>query len=260
MSSLLRFVMEVAPQSFRDRAYAYAKRYVNRCEGNNDPDITTNGELRFLRTVVLQCKVIFDVGANVGEWANLVLEANPLVQLHCFEPSKSTFAKLAARRFPANVLINNFGLSSTSGDGKLFVFGEENGMNSLYRRHGLEHKGLAPQQREETIDLKTLDEYYFEHNIVKIDYLKLDVEGHELEVLKGAENALRAGRIGIIQFEYGGCNIDSRVLLKDIFDFVQSLPYVVYKILPESIQQLFRYSQAIETFQYSNWLLIHKGG
>lgn len=260
MSNLLRILMKISPQSFRDRGYAYAKRYVDHCEGNNNPDIRTNGELRFLRTVIPQCQVAFDVGANVGEWANLVLQANPLVHLHCFEPSKSTFAKLAARRFPANVLINNFGLSSTSGHGTLFVFGEENGMNALYRRHGLEHLGLAPQQREELIQLNTLDDYCSERNIAKIDYLKLDVEGHELEVLKGAENGLRAGRIGIIQFEYGGCNIDSRVLLKDIFDFVQSLPYVVHKILPERIQQISGYSQALETFQYSNWLLIHKDG
>jgi FkbM family methyltransferase len=258
VSSLLRFVMEVAPRSFRDRAYGYAKRYVDHCEGNNNPDIKTNGELRFLRTTIAQCKVVFDVGANVGEWANLVLQINPAVQLHCFEPSKSTFAKLAVQHFPANIVINNFGLSSTSRQAKLFVFGEGNGMNSLHRRQGLEYLGLAPQEREETIELQTLDEYCSKHDVVKIDYLKLDVEGHELEVLRGAENALNDGRIGMAQFEYGGCNIDSRVLLKDIFDFVQSLPYVVCKILPESIQQLSGYSQALETFQYSNWLLIHK--
>ena len=131
-------------------------------------------------------------------------------------------------------------------------------MNSLYRRQGLEHLGVAPQGREETIELQTVDDYCSKRDVIKINYLKLDVEGHELEVLKGAKDALRGGRIEIIQFEYGGCNIDSRVLLKDIFDFVEGLPYLVCKILPENIQQIPRYSQALENFQYSNWLLVHK--
>ena len=258
MGSFLRLVINASPQAFRRRVYTYAKRYIEQCDGNNNPDIATNGELRFLRTRIRQCKVVFDVGANIGDWANLVLRINPTVQLHCFEPSKSTFDRLAAQSFPVNVVINNFGLSSTSRQSKLFVFDEANGMNSLYRREGLEHLGLTSQRREETIELQTLDEYCSRHDVFKIDYLKLDVEGHELEILRGANDTLNDGRIGIVQFEYGGCNIDSRVLLKDIFDFVQRLPYTVCKILPEKVQQVPRYSQALENFQYSNWLLIHK--
>ncbi|MBI4525309.1 MAG: FkbM family methyltransferase [Deltaproteobacteria bacterium] len=258
MNLILRAVLEALPQAFRNQIYRYAKGYIQYHDGINNPDISTNGEFRFLRATVGDCKVVFDVGANVGEWARLVLELNPKVRLHCFEPSRATFDKLLSQRFPANVLCNDFGLSSTKRQEKLFVFSEGSGMNSLYRRQGLEDRGITPQDREEVITLRTLDDYCSEQDIQRIDYLKLDVEGHELEILRGGQRLLSDGRIGLIQFEYGGCNIDSRVFLKDLFDFTKDFRYEFYKILPQELQRVAAYSQQFENFQYSNWLLIHK--
>ena len=69
---------------------------------------------------------------------------------------------------------------------------------------------------------------------------------------------LRENRIGIIQFEYGGCNIDSRVLLKDLFGMFEGFSYQFYKIFPKGLTAVTGYSQQFENFQYSNWLAIHQ--
>ena len=141
------------------------------------------------------------------------------------------------------------------------MFGDGSGANSLYQRQGLEGGwGLAPQSREEVVRLETLDGYCQRAELQAIDFLKIDVEGHELEVLKGAADMLAKGGIRFIQFEYGGCNIDADVLLKDIFGFFQRFDYTFYKIFPKELRPVVRYDQRLENFQYQNWAVIRDGG
>lgn len=231
----------------------YGSRYLNE---NND-DFRTNGELRFMKERLVNSDVVFDVGANVGEWAALGLQINSGIQLHCFEPSHPTFEKLMSRHFPDNVTCNHFGLGSAFEEKTLHVFEEGAGHNSLYRRHGLEDGwNLYPQTRAEKIRLETLDRYCAQHSIGQIDFMKLDVEGHELEVFKGAKEALQAGNIKAIQFEYGGCNIDAMVLLKDMFEFFHSFEYSFFKIYPDGLRPIARYDQRLENFQYQNWAIL----
>jgi hypothetical protein len=95
--------------------YKICKRYVDQYNGDNDSDFRSNGELRFMRSVLPDCTVVFDVGANIGDWAAMAASINPSATLHCFEPSKPTFQRLQ-ERVPANVTCNNLGLSSRGGD------------------------------------------------------------------------------------------------------------------------------------------------
>lgn len=257
LGQILLSFTEKLPQSVRSRIYDYCKKYTDYRDGINNEDIVTNGELEVIRKFIPSCKIIFDVGAHVGDWTRLVLNHNPKAEIHCFEPSAFTFKKLSSQNFPSRVICNSFGLSSHIGEAKLQVFVEGDGMNSLYRREGLQDRGISVQEKQETISLQTLDEYCQKKKIQSIDFLKIDVEGHELKVLRGSEKMLREKRIGIIQFEYGGCNIDARVLLKDLFDIFNGLPYRFYKIHPKGPQRVAGYSQQFENFQYSNWLAIH---
>lgn len=240
-------------------AYRLAKGYVDLYNGENNCDMELNGELRFMQGSLPQCETIFDVGANVGEWTTLALRVNPKADIHCFEPSPTTFQRLLANRFPASVVCNNFGLSAARGEAKLFVFEEYSGNNSLYLRQGLDSLGLLTQQLEEAVCLDTVDHYCLERGIQAIDFAKVDVEGHELEVFKGMTGLLKSGQVGIIQFEYGGCNIDAGVLLKDIFDFFKEFAYSFYKIYPDEVRLVPKYDQRLENFQYQNWALIRRG-
>jgi FkbM family methyltransferase len=242
--------------------YQWCKRYVDRYRSENNGDIHHNGELEFMQSFMPHSQVVFDVGANTGEWAASALSINPDITIHCFEPSRETFARLLARDLSANgraqnVIRQNIGFGASQEEKTLYIFEDESGMNSLYLRHGLEDGwGLATQQQTETIHLETLDRYCVTQQIARIDFLKIDVEGHEVEVFKGALDMLNQKRILAIQFEYGGSFIDSRILLKDIFEFFQPLDYSFYKIYPHRLQRVERYDQRLENFQYQNWAVL----
>jgi FkbM family methyltransferase len=218
-----------------------------------------NGELRYINQVLPNCSIVFDIGANIGDWTSLALKINPKLCVHCFEPSHATYQRLIGRKFPPSVICNNFGLSSKAETATLHVFAEGSGVNSLYRRRGLEDGWrLETQKCEETVNLEVLDQYCKRVGVSSIDYLKVDVEGHELEVFKGASKLLAGASIKRIQFEYGGCNIDAHVLLRDLFEFFQPFSYDLYKIMPHGLTKVERYDQRLENFNYSNWAVIRK--
>lgn len=234
---------------------ALCQQYVDRFNGDNNDDLHSNGELDYLQRALHESRVVFDVGANKGDWTARVTAMQPGLVVHSFEPSATTFEQLAARSFAGTVMRNPFGLGSKAEERTLHVFAEGSGNNSLYQRQGLEAGwGLSPQQLTETIRLDTLDHYCQQQQVTRIDLLKLDVEGHELEVLRGATTMLQQGGIRLIQFEYGGCNIDSGVLLKDLFEFLEPFGYQFYKIFPQALKHIPHYDQRLENFRYQNWV------
>lgn len=245
--NLRKFVYVIARNKF---LYRFVQRFVYDHKGQNNCDIETNGELDFLRRHLQACKVVFDVGANVGEWTQIVLENNSHAEVHCFEPSMDTFKALLANKFISKVRCNNIGLGSAREEKKFYVFGNESTVNSVYLRDG-----MVPL-REYVIKIDTIDNYCAKNGVRRVDFLKIDVEGNELEVLKGAQKMLQEGRIKIVQFEYGGTYIDSRTFLLDVFNYFSDLNYRIYKIYPGYIQLVDMYNTQLEDFQYANYVAI----
>lgn len=256
---LRRLIVNRVPRS--GFVYHICKRYIDIYNGDNNQNLRYNGELRLMQQCLKDSAIVFDVGANVGDWAAVALSINPRINLHCFEPSRATFDLLTRRGLPSSVKCNNIGLGSADSEASLMVYSDGCGANSLYRREGLEHVADLPSKvTEEVIRLQTVDGYCAQHGIDHIDFVKLDVEGHELEVLKGMSQCLHEGRVGVIQFEYGGCNIDAGVFLKDIWRYISSTNthYSFHKLYPGEIRYISRYSQLLENFQYQNWAIIKK--
>ncbi len=231
------------------------QRYIDRYNGNNNSDPSSNGEELLLRSELSKLKgdVVFDVGANVGDWAKYALEIERSIQLHCFEPSFATFQKLSANNWPTNVCLNNFGLGETVDQLELNIVEPASGLNSIYCRQGVE---AAKAISKETISISTIDSYCESKHIEHINFIKVDVEGHELAVFKGMSRMLRERRVNMIQFEYGGCNLDARVYLADIWEYLASFGFKFYKIFPSGPRAVSRYSQSLETFRYSNWFAV----
>lgn len=237
-----------------------ALQYVFKYRGENNIDPRTNGEDRVAGAVLPRAKVIFDVGANVGDWTAEAVRLAPAARIHCFEPGSAAFAALSNRGLPAErVVLNPFGLSDRVESRTLYQFEGQTGLGSLYNRAGLEAHGVERASGQETIHLETGDGYCQRHGIEHVDFVKVDVEGHELAVFKGLHGMLSKGSIDYLQFEYGGAYIDARIFLKDIFEFFAALPYVLCKIFPRHVEKVERYVQQLETFQYQNWLIVRRG-
>src|SRR5262249_27827508 len=111
----------------------------------------------------------------------------------------------------------------------------------------------------ETITLDTLDRYAAQNGVAEIDYLKIDVEGHELAVLRGARGLIRDRRISVVQMEYGGTWIDSGVFLRQAFEFFAPYGSSAYKVFPARLLSVPVYHPRFETFALSTWVFARPG-
>jgi hypothetical protein len=80
----------------------------------------------------------------------------------------------------------------------------------------------------------------------------MDVEGHELSVLKGGLANLE--KIKVIQFEFGGCNIDTRTFFQDFWYTLTPLGFSIFRISPSGRIKIERYSEEEEYFKTSNFI------
>lgn len=146
-----------------------SKKYIDIFNGENNCDIYTNGELHFLRNNPKYCNIVFDVGANIGEWTKLALDINNKIKIHCFEPSKNTFNKLLSNNFPPDVFCNNFGLGPKKEEKILYVYFNGLAINSLYNRETLNNTLICFQKKEKIL-IDMLDNYCVEKRIKQIDF------------------------------------------------------------------------------------------
>ena len=137
-------------------------------------DPRRNGEYRFLRTYIKNEMIVFDVGANIGEYTEYLLDNCQQLEIHTFEPVKETFEELKKRittlENKSNIYFNNFGLSNLKAEKEIYIYGKFAGVNSLYL--------LPPSTNIEAtgkvrIELDTLDSYVNKMKIDRIDLLKM---------------------------------------------------------------------------------------
>ena len=86
--------------------------------------------------------------------------------------------------------------------------------------------------------------------------MKIDTEGNELYVLLGAEKLLQKQAIDIIQFEYGGCYLDSKTTLHQVYRYLRSKGYTIYRIASDGLIEIPIWHKKLENFAYSNYLAV----
>jgi len=202
---------------------------------------------------------IFDIGANKGQFLKFIEHGlqDVSIHIHAFEPSQYAYKILCdCAKVYSNVTLNNLGLGKQPGKFELFYNEAGSGLASLTKRR-LEHFGVDFKYSE-IVDIDTLDNYCHRKSIQKIDLLKIDVEGHELDVLLGGKQMFNNRKIRMVSFEFGGCNIDSRTYLQDFYYFFRANGMNrMYRITPSGyLYQIRNYQEIIEQFQTTNFLVL----
>lgn len=135
--------------------------------------------------------IVFDVGANVGQTVLRLGWLFPAPTIHCFEPSPTTFRALEdATRGSTNVTLNNIGLGDRPG--QLTLLENSSPDMSSFLEPG-DVWGTITERTE--VAVSTVDAYCEEKHIDQIDFLKIDTQGYDYQVLRGASGMLSRGSV-----------------------------------------------------------------
>jgi FkbM family methyltransferase len=201
--------------------------------------------------------IVVDVGGHHGDWAEALLAVCPDADLYTYEPHPSTFARLSQRLKGRVKGHYRLALGAKAGTVKLWDYP---GAGS---EHASLHQGVFSEVHQKKaravqIQIRSLDFEMARLRLPRVDFLKIDTEGHELSVLQGARRALAERRIGAIQFEFNAMNVVSRVFFAD---FLRALPgWTFYRLLPGGLLPLAGLGPAqTEIFGYQNLLALPPG-
>lgn len=218
---------------------------------DNDYDLNphSDGEYNLLKRLLHEApanSTFFDVGGAYGDWAMFVRSKRNDTTVHIFDPFPEMTSYLRERfKNDSNVKINQVAISD--GEVGLDFYAD------TYSLHSRRSVG-RPGNHIISVEAVKLDDYIREKNISSVYFMKMDIEGHEPFALRGAKEGLQRGVFKYIQFEYGGCNIDSRTYLKDFFDIFQGLPYRIGKLHPHHVEYFPSYNRLVDNFYDCNWI------
>jgi FkbM family methyltransferase len=223
-------------------------------------DLVTNGESSLQRWILDLVPVrrnfhVIDVGANIGRWSAAMIAAArqmgrlECLDLHAFEPSAYTFAILAKALDGERVQLVNVAVSERAGSATLHVVAPGGGTNSLHQPVRTESGATT-----EEVTTTTMDSYAESVALDHITLLKIDAEGHDLAVLRGAQNLIASHRISVAQFEYNHRWINARSYLRDSFELLQPHGYRLGKLTPSGVEFYPAWEAELETFVEGNYV------
>lgn len=207
-------------------------------------------EMNLPKTFPQRDLVVFDVGANKGQSINFFKGIFPNVRIYAFEPSERTFRKLkkvAGKIGGKDIELFQIGIGNRNTKLNFYesILSETStfalpNKNSLY----LKKKNRILFQKNEnaftetSAELITFDSFIMNHGLEFVDVLKIDVEGFEFEVLQGASDALKAKRIGVVQFESHADDMraDNSALIEE---FLENNGYLKFKEIKHPFGEFF---------------------
>lgn len=169
--------------------------------------------------------IVIDVGANIGRWSLFVSYLFKTKKIFSFEPFYNTFLNLKK-----NISLNNF-LDIEIYNLALNNKNEQVYINSVNESNsGLNFISTQVQNHENRIEAVTLDSFLQRKDIQKVDVIKIDVEGFEMNILEGAIETLKKDHPVLI------CEIDDSLLAKNnttplqIFELLEKNHYKIIKL------------------------------
>ena len=232
------------------------ERIAARFQGKGYGSATIKNEIKSIASLLKsEPSCALDIGGNIGDYTAELCTRWPNITIHIFEPSPTNLPKLRIRYSDQkNIHIHPFAVSDFEGSATLFADQPGSGMGSLSHRD-VGHLQVSTFDNEEDVKVISMEKYWENLGGGVIDIVKLDIEGHELSALKGMGKLVE--KIKIFQFEFGGCNIDTRTFFKDFFYFFTEKGFRIYRITPLGAQLIPYYKETDEFFSTTNYIALN---
>ena len=209
----------------------------------NNCDSKSNGEEKFFIDIKDKINVIFDVGCR-SDSEFIIFNG----EVHYFDPVTKFIEELKNKKnMNKKSYFNNFGLGNENK--QLFYYPK---YQSFYNR--INSCGMSDEYNKVLLYIKKAKDYVISQNIKTIDFLKIDTEGYELNVLYGFEDFLE--NIKIIQFEYGGTFLDNDTKLIDVKNYLEGKGFYKFSYLTNNGPVII--TDFNDHYQYCNIVCINK--
>lgn len=220
---------------------------------NDGIEPTQNGEFLLLSLLAHGVKTFIDVGANLGAWSKecskLIGDRNGYGVL--FEPSSIAFRRLCEVRneFACRIDIIQAAVGDMIGEATFFMEPEAGESSSLVP--GFSRPGTT----EIKVPMTTIDHEIGKRGLGFVDFMKVDAEGYDLKVLKGAAKSLREKQIGVVQFEYNAPWAEVGSTLADARRYLEGMGYELFLLKGDGLYSP-RFHLYGEYFGYSNYVAV----
>ncbi len=243
-------------------ALGFFEKHIAKAQGKGFGSNSIEAEIKSIKKLLGQSRpadsiqLCIDMGGNVGDYSAALLRHFPAASIVCFEPSKTNIEKLSSRFGDSErISVQPVGLSRESATVPLYSDLPGSGLASMTKRD-LSHFGRE-FEAEESIQVIRFDDFWrTQLGESNIDILKLDIEGHELDALNGCGSAIQA--TSLVQFEFGGTNVDTRTYFRDFWQFFNDAGFDIHRITPFGVQMLKKYRERDECFRTTNFLALKR--
>ena len=190
--------------------------------------------IKALKKEKLKVEIFFDIGAHKGKYTDLILKEYNIKKAYLFEPQVKMFNFIKEKYKDKNFInVNSQGVSNKTESVSFYI--NKHNLTSSLKKLNPKNKYLNLKSKlfntsldgmiENNLDIKTikLNEFFLENNILNVDLIKIDTEGHEYEVLAGLEGKIKFIKAFLIEFHddhtylnYSSNKIEN-ILLKNNF-------------------------------------------
>ena len=214
----------------------------------------SNSEKKVIEQYIKPDDVVFDVGFYIGQWSRYVID-NHDCTIYAFEAHNNIVpsGKFLHSRF---TFFDDIVISDKNSAVDFYEYLDQPYLSTIHKRNDIVNTQKMGGERPNVLKKRsiTLDFICRKHNIKHIDFMKIDVEGNEFNVLKGCEELLSKNKIDKIQFEAGECFIDSGITLKEVVNYLQHYGFKkFYKMTENNIGEVLTFNYIDD---WSNYLCL----
>tara|TARA_B100001173_G_C15995481_1_gene550884 strand:- start:652 stop:1494 length:843 start_codon:yes stop_codon:yes gene_type:complete len=229
----------------------------------NFGNFTQTGEKKFIQSISKDLTICIDIGANVGKYTNLLLsETNS--EIISFEPLKEAFKELQKieKEYPNRLKVFNYAIGEKNTNLEL-NFSDEKSEKATFS-NDIDKLSFFDHEKNKKVmtDIVTLDSFFLNNSPLvsksNIDLIKIDTEGFELEVIKGAKETIKNKLPKYIQLEFNWHQLFKN---HSMYKFSQYLNnYELFQILPfgEKLIKVDPTRPETNIFHLSNFVYIRK--